>query len=147
MNDADVEARIKNGKLILSGPDGKVRYTLSPNDRSKKLEAGPYEIRVEGADGLVLDTPEFTLKKGGEVTVRVTMGQPAVVKNTPASLAADRTAAEYVLSIGGTVRVNDEERDIKGRCRSAGRTVPADARQFAWQPEGERHGVGLLQRV
>ena len=56
MNDDEVEARIKNGKLILSGPDGKVRYTLTPKDRSKKLEAGAYKIRVEGADGLVLDT-------------------------------------------------------------------------------------------
>ena len=41
MNDDELEARIKNGKLILSGPDGKVRYTLSPKERSKKLEAGP----------------------------------------------------------------------------------------------------------
>jgi hypothetical protein len=84
MNDAEVEARIKNGKLILSGPDGKVRYTLTAKDRSKKLDAGPYKIRVEGADGLVLDTPEFTLKKGGQVKVRVTLEPKAVVKkDTP----------------------------------------------------------------
>jgi hypothetical protein len=90
MNDNDVEARIKNGKLILSGPDGKVRYTLTPQDRSKKLEAGPYKIRVEGADGLVLDTTEFTLQKGGEVKVRVTMAPKAVVKDTPVGLDPNR---------------------------------------------------------
>src|SRR5262249_8859575 len=45
MNDDEVEARIKNGKLILTGPDGKVRYTLTPSDRRKKLEAGSYKIR------------------------------------------------------------------------------------------------------
>jgi len=73
MNDDEVEARIKKGKLILSGPDDKVRYTLTPKDRSKKLDAGPYKIRVEGADGLVLDTTEFSLRKGDKVTVRVMM--------------------------------------------------------------------------
>jgi len=113
MNDDEVEARIKNGKLILSGPDGKVRYTLSPHDRRKQLEAGAYKIRVQGADGLVLDTTAFTIKKGGEVRVRVTMAERVVAKNTPASLAADRKAAEYVLSIGGIVRVNDEVDDTR----------------------------------
>ena len=83
MNDDEVEARIKNGKLILSGPDGKVRYTLTPNDRSKKLDAGPYTIRVEGAGGLALDTPEFTMKKGGEVKVRVTLESTAMGKKNP----------------------------------------------------------------
>ncbi|HTU19960.1 MAG TPA: protein kinase [Gemmataceae bacterium] len=84
MNDDEVEARIKNGKLILTGPDGKVRYTLTAKERSKQLEAGPYKIRVEGADGLVLDTPEFTLKKGGEVKVRVTMRPKAAQENSAA---------------------------------------------------------------
>ena len=67
MNDAEVEARIKNGKLILSDADGKIRYTLSPQDGHKKVRAGSYTIRVEGADGLALDTSEFTLKKGGKI--------------------------------------------------------------------------------
>ena len=79
MNDDEVEARIKNGKLILSGPDGS-RYTLTPNERRKDLKTGSYTIRVEGADGLVLDTPKFTLKKGGEVKVRVTLGRNDVPK-------------------------------------------------------------------
>ena len=38
-------------------------------------------MRVEGTDGLTLDTPEFTLKKGGKVTVRVTVEPKAVVKS------------------------------------------------------------------
>ena len=55
----------------MTGPDGKVRYTLSAGERDKKIDAGPYKVKVEGADGLTLDTPEFTLKKGDTVTVRV----------------------------------------------------------------------------
>jgi len=120
INDKEVEARIKDGKLILTGPDGKVRYTLTPGDRNKQLAAGPYKIRVEGAAGLVLDTSEFTLTKGGQVTVRVTLEPKAEVKKVPVAakkdlpvMDADRTAAEYVLSRGGWVQVNDEPRQIR----------------------------------
>ncbi len=102
----EAEARMKGGKLILTGPDGKDRYTLALSDRGKKLEAGAYKIRVEGADGLVLDTPEFTIEKGGEVVVRVT-----AVPNQLAN--PDRTATVWVLSIGGTVRINGTTDDIK----------------------------------
>jgi len=90
IDDPDVEARIKNGKLILTDADGKVRYILTPSERNRKLDAGPYKIHVEGADGLVLDTPEFTLKKGDKVTVRVTVDPKAVAKGGD----ADRKAAE-----------------------------------------------------
>ena len=71
MDGADAEARIKDGKLILSGPDGKTLYTLETGVRDRKIDAGAYKVRVEGADGLSLDTTEFTLKKGDKVTVRV----------------------------------------------------------------------------
>ena len=78
IDDPEVEARLKGGTLTLCGPDGKVRYTLTAGERDKKLPAGPYAIRVEGADGLAIDTPEFTLKRGGKVTVKVTLERPAV---------------------------------------------------------------------
>jgi hypothetical protein len=110
MNDAEAEARIKGGKLILTGPDDKIRYTLSPGERNKQIDAGTYKVRVEGADGLTLDTPEFTLRKGGKVVVRVTAAPGAVAeKSNP-----DRTAAEWVLSVGGIVLVNGEDRGIGG---------------------------------
>jgi serine/threonine protein kinase len=110
LNDADVEARLKTGKLVLLGPDGKERYTLSPAERSKTIAAGTYTVRVEGADGLVLDTREFVLRKNGEVRVRVSF-DPKLVKRDPGKVDPDRRAAEYVLSAGGTVRVNDA-RDV-----------------------------------
>jgi len=109
IDDPETEARIKNGKLILTGPDDKVRYTLAPSERDKKIDAGPYKVRVEGAEGLTLDTPEFILKKGGKVTVRVTMEPKVAAKN----LDPDRKAAEWVLSLGGMVRVNGQDREIK----------------------------------
>ncbi|HTU19961.1 MAG TPA: SUMF1/EgtB/PvdO family nonheme iron enzyme [Gemmataceae bacterium] len=101
MNDDEVEARIKNGKLILSGPDGKVRYTLTAKDRSKQLEAGPYKIRVEGADGLVLDASEFTIKKGGQVKVRVTLERKAMVKkDSPGNPVVPKKGEGITNSIG-----------------------------------------------
>ncbi len=78
IDDPEVEAKIKEGKLILAGSDGKTRYTLAPGERDKKIDAGQYKVRVEGVDGLVLDTPEFTLKKGNRVTVRVTLEKKEV---------------------------------------------------------------------
>jgi Leucine-rich repeat (LRR) protein len=109
IDDAETQARIKDGKLILTGPDDKVRYTLSPSERNRTIEAGQYRIHVEGADGLAVDTPEFTLKKDGKVVVRVTLDPRTVAK----SLDPDRKAAEYVLSIGGVVRVNGQATEIK----------------------------------
>jgi serine/threonine protein kinase len=111
INDPDVETRIKNGKLVLIGPDGKERYTISSVDRNKKIDAGAYTIRVEGADGLVLDTNEFTLNKNGQVTVRVTLDPTVVAKKSDPPKKDlpkfdDRKAAEWVLSVGGWVEVN-----------------------------------------
>jgi serine/threonine protein kinase len=125
IDDPNVEARIKNGRLVVVGPDGKDQYTLSPSEHNKKLAPGPYTIRVEGADGLVLDTPEFTLKKGDKVVVRVTLApkartiEPPLVPPSPNPALApvvdpevDRKAAEYILSVGGQIRINEPGKEI-----------------------------------
>ena len=105
INDPEVEARFKKGKLVLAGPDGKDQYTITAAEPTKKIAAGKYLLRVEGADGLSLDTSEFTVQQKGEVTVRVTLSPPL----TP----TDRTAVTWVISMGGTVHVNGEGRDIR----------------------------------
>src|SRR5207253_2798745 len=117
------EARIKFGKLVLVGPDGKERYTITASERNNKISTGEYKVRVEGADGLVVDTTEFTLKKGDMVTVRVTVDPKSVAKKPePENKAAtERKAAEWVLSAGGTVTVmaDGNETEI-----SAGKDLP-----------------------
>lgn len=80
IDDPKVEARFKNGILQLYGPDGKVLYTLQPTQRDKKLPPGSYLIKVTGADGLTLDTEEFTLKHGDKKIVRVVLLPPDVAK-------------------------------------------------------------------
>jgi len=110
LHDKDVEARVKNGKLVLLGADGKERYKLEINKSNTPVAAGEYRIRVEGADGLVVDTPEFKLTNGGKVTVRVTV-DPKLVKQgkpkpkDPPVMDADRKAAEWVLACGGQLMV------------------------------------------
>jgi serine/threonine protein kinase len=112
VNDAAADVRFKNGELHLYGTDGKLKYTLKPGERNAKLPTGRYAVRVEGADGVALDTAEFTMKKDGQVTIRVTARQ-AIIPPPPAKdTSPDRKAAEWVLSVGGSVRVNGEPREI-----------------------------------
>jgi predicted RNA-binding Zn-ribbon protein involved in translation (DUF1610 family) len=104
LDGTETEARIKNGKVVLTRPDGKALYTLSPSERNRELPAGAYRVRVEGADGLTLDTPEFTLKKGETAVVRVRAEPKAVAQAGD----PDRRVAEWVLSIGGSVQLIGE---------------------------------------
>jgi serine/threonine protein kinase len=102
INDPKVEARFKEGVLRLYGADGQLRYTLKPSERNKTLPAGPYKIAVAGADGLRLDTEEFTLEQGGKRTVRVLLSGPR-----QPTVDRDRLVAEWVLRSGGQVHVED----------------------------------------
>ena len=83
LSDPGLGARFKDGRLALVGPDGKERYTLSVGGQDRKIDAGAYTIRVVGADGLALDTREFTLRKNGQVTVRVTLDPKIAKKDEP----------------------------------------------------------------
>src|SRR5262249_37623370 len=62
------------------GVDGKLQYTLRPGELSKSLPTGEYKIKLVGADGLVVDVSEFTVKKDDKVHVRVQMETPLIAK-------------------------------------------------------------------
>jgi serine/threonine protein kinase len=112
ITDPDVEAKFKNGRLVLAGPDGKTLYTVSPADKNKAVAPGDYKLRVEGADGLVVDTTELTIKKGDTTRVRVTLAPPKVgakkevAKRGSADVAVERKIAEAVFKSGGWVRAH-----------------------------------------
>ena len=59
-------------------------------------------------DGKVLSQELVTVEKNGRQVVRISREAAPAVKSDP-----DRRAAEYVLSIGGTVQVNAVIRDLK----------------------------------
>jgi serine/threonine protein kinase len=98
------------GQLIVQVDDPNVEVTVKHNgvivrDRSVRREftltAGNGEVEVyEKASGLKLATRKFTLRRGGTTTVTVELAPPA---KAPGAL--DRKVAQWVLSLGGKVRV------------------------------------------
>ena len=118
--DGDADVRFKNGELHVYDAEGKLKYTLTATERSKKMPPGNYTVAVTAADGVKLETDKFEMKKDGKIVLRVT-AEPVVVARkgakelTKVDLAndPDRKAADYVLSVGGTVKVDGDEREIK----------------------------------
>ncbi|MFO0821938.1 MAG: protein kinase [Gemmataceae bacterium] len=104
--DGDADVRFKNGELQIYDEAGKLKYTLKPSEKNKELAPGKYLVKVVGADGVKLDSPEFTMNANGKVVVRVSVVGNAVPKkkaDPPGVATADRAAAEFVVSVGGTV--------------------------------------------
>jgi serine/threonine protein kinase len=112
MDGDEVEAKIKGGKLVLAGADGKTRYTLSAKERTKTLAEGGYTLRVEGADGLSVDTSEFTLKKGRKVTVRVRLDSAVAKKELPKNTTPEEIGNKEPVPQGFTSLFNG--RDLTG---------------------------------
>ncbi|HLW65166.1 MAG TPA: protein kinase [Gemmataceae bacterium] len=104
--DGDADVRFKNDKIEIYDESGTIlKYQLQPSDRNKTLPPGKYVIRVTGPDGLKLDTDRFEMTRAG-MTVHVSVDQSAAVMTKKEDKNPDRRAAEWVLSLGGTVQVN-----------------------------------------
>jgi serine/threonine protein kinase/Leucine-rich repeat (LRR) protein len=104
------EAKFKNGSLVIADDTGKDRYRLTAEKLEAGVGTGKYTVRVEGADGLALSTPEFVMKRNGEVVVRVTVVAERKKKEDKdtkgpdaKAYAAERRAAEWVLGLRGRV--------------------------------------------
>ncbi|HVK13940.1 MAG TPA: family 16 glycoside hydrolase [Gemmataceae bacterium] len=109
--DPAVEARFKDGEVQILGPAGQVRYRLRPGDQKSGVPAGTYHVQVNGADGVQLNTDEFTMRKDGRVVLRVTL-VPAVVPPTPKD-SPDRRAAEILVKHGSvTLRFASGDRRV-----------------------------------
>ncbi len=95
-----------------------VQQGLVIHDRTARrdfiLKAGKGEIEVYEKDGIKVATRQFELTRNGKTTVKVTLGElsEARKRNDP-----ERRAAEWVLSVGGKVRINDQSDDIDHPCR------------------------------
>lgn len=80
----DADVRFKNGKLELYDEKGTLKYTLEPGVRQKDgVAPGKYVVKVVGADGVKLETDDFTMEKGGKVSVRVRASGPSAVAGGP----------------------------------------------------------------
>ncbi len=99
VEDKDIEVKIVHNGVVVQDKPSKREFTLT---------AGKGEIEVLERDGIKLTTKKFELTRNGRTTVKVTAGELAEARDAP-----ERKAAAYVLSIGGTVKVNDSQQEIK----------------------------------
>ncbi|MCE9528743.1 MAG: protein kinase, partial [Planctomycetales bacterium] len=96
--------------LITSGSDGTIRLWDLENPRARDVIAlGPanHSLVCE------LDASGKYLFAIGDSTGIFVLRLPGEVGGPTAAADPDRRAAEYVLSVGGTVRVNDQELDYR----------------------------------
>jgi serine/threonine protein kinase/Leucine-rich repeat (LRR) protein len=118
VDDPTIEIKIVQDGVEVHDKTSKREFTLT---------AVNGEIAVLEKEGVKLMTKKFELTRGGTTTVTVTLEELAegrrakdpsqVVKKGPPAIAAtndpDRHAAEWVLSIGGTIKISEnEERSI-----------------------------------
>jgi hypothetical protein len=106
VDDPAVSVQIDGEDLVITGAG------------AKEIRLKPGRYTVEGRkDGQVVSRELVTVTKDNKQVVRVSLeperkGPEEKTLATPTT-DADRRAAEYVLSIGGTVRVNGQTRDLK----------------------------------
>jgi serine/threonine protein kinase/Leucine-rich repeat (LRR) protein len=110
IDDPEVQARFQNGRLEITDPTGKRTYALKPSDKNQSLPAGEYRITVKDAEGLTVDTDRFELSTGDRVTVRVTLGKNEFTAKPPVESKSDRDTAHWVLSLGGTVGIRENDK-------------------------------------
>lgn len=112
--DPDVEITVKKDGAILVDKSKGREFTLKVADN--------YLIEMVEKDGLKLSTDKFEITKGGKATVKVRVEKPKEKPPKPKEASAtgagnvsvaDRKAAEWVLSVGGEVRVDGFLTDIK----------------------------------
>lgn len=79
----DADVRFKNGKLEIYDEKGALKYTLEPGVRQQGVAPGKYVVKVVGADGVKLETDDFTMEKGGKAVVRVRASGPTGTAGGP----------------------------------------------------------------
>jgi serine/threonine protein kinase len=104
----DADVRFKNGELHLYDAAGNLKYTLKPGDQNEKVAPGQYTVKVIGADGVVLDTPEFTMKKDGVVTLRVKAKPAPPIPPTPTLVPTPVPEPKWVSLFNGKDRTGLE---------------------------------------
>ena len=102
--DGDADVRFKNGQLQIFDADNKLKYTLTPSEKNKTLPPGKYLVKIVGADGIKIESPEFVMEKNGKASVRVVAERIAVAKNEP-KLVLPTQAIAYGLGFDGNAEV------------------------------------------
>ena len=124
IDDDQVEAKLNKDGLVIEDAKTGRTWKLTP-DKAEPMPSGEYKLpQVEGLllnvrddSGTEFKTAEFKIKRGDKITVLVTLATDgtsarklsnADLKSATPDYAKEREIAEWILSIGGTVRVQFE---------------------------------------
>ncbi len=72
----ETDVRFRDGKLQVFDDQGKLQYTITPDENRQNLPPGNYHVTVVGADGVQLSTDKFEIVKGDKIVLRVTSRKP-----------------------------------------------------------------------
>ncbi len=100
--DDESDLRLRKGEIQIFDEHGKLAYKLAPSEKSKGIASGSYMVRVEGADGVQLDTPKFEMKKNGRVVVRATAVEPGQAVADKGAQEASKLSADASIASGSS---------------------------------------------
>jgi serine/threonine protein kinase len=101
VDDEEVLVKVLRGGVVVHDKTSKRKFTLT---------AGEGEIEVVERDGIKLTTKKFELTRNGKTTVKVTMRELAEARKRRDD--PEYKAADYVLGIGGSVRVLVKDKEV-----------------------------------
>jgi eukaryotic-like serine/threonine-protein kinase len=128
-----IRVATNKGELVVDVKDPTIMIKVVQNgllveDKTSKrtftLTAGTGQIEVMEKDGIKLATKRFELTRGGITTVTVTLEELAEARKPktedklspktsgPTPSDADRLAAVWVLSIGGSIRIHEDGKEL-----------------------------------
>jgi len=128
--DPSIEAILKKTGLVIRDTETQRSYVIRIGEQMQRsgtyLPDSPRGLKLDVRDdaGLEIQTDEFKLKRGGKIRVLVTLAVPPAKNDTsdlakPLGTMPDRTSesereiAEWVLSVGGNLRVvGSDDREV-----------------------------------
>ncbi len=126
IEDESVAAQLTAAGLVvfdINDPDKKWTINLAATGEAitENVPSGDYqvprmpgvELHITDSNGAEYSGREFKLTRGEEIRIRITAAAGMAVNTDDVDTESDRRAADYILSIGGAVRINDEPTEIR----------------------------------
>jgi hypothetical protein len=126
VDDPGVSVKIDESDIVITGAGAK----------EIRLKPGSYTVEAR-KDGKLVSRELVTVTKNGKQVVRVSQEPVTVPKTYAENKDPDRRAAEYVLSVGGVVRVNGQYKDIKAAADLPGNSFRLTGVIF-WNADGNQ---------
>jgi hypothetical protein len=100
--DPAAEVRLGVARIHLADDDGRM-YTLEPGERSRSVPPGVYRVMIVGGERLDPDPARVEVRRGERSAVRIVVVPNMVRPRKLPPVDPERTAAEWVRGLGGTL--------------------------------------------